>query len=167
ELAAHGFLGVNIPEEHGGSGLGISELAAVSEEVAAQGCPLLLMLVSPAICATIITRHGTNEQREDFLPRLATGAKMAFAITEPNAGSNSHNIETTAKLDGTDYRLNGTKYYISGVDEADQVLTVTKTGVDPVNGRAELSLFIVDTHAEGLHKHLIPMEIQAPEKQFT
>lgn len=167
ELAAHGFLGVNIPEEHGGSGLGISELAAVSEEVAAQGCPLLLMLVSPAICATIITRHGTNEQREDFLPRLATGAKMAFAITEPNAGSNSHNIETTAKLDGTDYRLNGTKYYISGVDEADQVLTVTKTGVDPATGRAELSLFIVDTDAHGLQKHVIPMEIHAPEKQYT
>ncbi len=167
ELAEHGFLGVNIPEEHGGAGLGISELAAVSEEVAAQGCPLLLMLVSPAICATIITRHGTNEQREEFLPRLAMGSKMAFAITEPNAGSNSHNIETTAKLDGEDYLLNGTKYYISGVDEAEHVLVVTKTGIDATTGRAELSLFIVDTNAPGLGQHRIEMEISAPEKQFT
>jgi len=167
ELAENGFLGVNIPEEHGGSGLGISELAAVSEEVAAAGCPLLLMLVSPAICATIITRHGTNEQREEFLPRLADGAKMAFAITEPNAGSNSHNIETTAVCDGANYRLNGTKYYISGVDEAEQVLVVTKTGIDAATGRAELSLFIVDTHSPGLSSHLIEMEIRAPEKQFT
>lgn len=167
ELSEHGFLGVNIPEEHGGAGLGISELAAVSEEVAAQGCPLLLMLVSPAICATILTRHGTNEQRDEFLPRLAAGAKMAFAITEPNAGSNSHNIETTATLDGSDYRLSGTKYYISGVDESEHVLVVTKSGVDVQTGRAELSLFIVDTDAPGLEKHRIPMEISAPEKQFT
>ncbi len=167
ELSENGFLGVNIPEEHGGSGLGISELSAVSEEVAAAGCPLLLMLVSPAICATIITRHGTNEQRDEFLPRLASGAKMAFAITEPNAGSNSHNIETTAVPDGDTYRLNGTKYYISGVDECDQLLVVTKTGVDAATGRAELSLFIVDTHSPGLSAHQIDMEIRAPEKQFT
>lgn len=167
ELSEHGFLGVNIPEEYGGSGLGISELAAVSEEVSAAGCPLLLMLVSPAICATILTRHGTEAQREEFLPQLAQGAKMAFAITEPNAGSNSHNIETTAVKRGDDYYLNGTKYYISGVDEADQILVVTKTGVDAATGRAELSLFVVDTQSVGLTAHRIEMEIQAPEKQFT
>lgn len=167
ELSEHGFLGVNIPEEYGGSGLGISELAAVSEEVSAAGCPLLLMLVSPAICATILTRHGTEAQREEFLPRLAAGSKMAFAITEPNAGSNSHNIETTATRRGDDYYLNGTKYYISGVDEADQILVVTKTGVDADTGRAELSLFVVDTHSAGLTAHRIEMEIRAPEKQFT
>lgn len=166
ELADNGFIGVNVPEELGGAGLGITELMLVSEEVAAAGCPLLLMLVSPAICATIIARKGTQAQREEFLPGLAAGKKMAFAITEPNAGSNSHEIDTRAIRDGDAYRLNGTKYYISGFDEAEHVLVVTRTGTDDA-GRGELSLFIVDTDARGLSSHNIPVEIRAPEKQFT
>ncbi len=167
ELATNGFLGVNIPEAYGGAGLGITELMLVSEEVASVGCPLLLMLVSPAICATILARHGTPAQREEFLPPLATGKKMAFAITEPNAGSNSHDIETVATKDGSGWRLRGTKYYISGFDEADQVLVVTRTGTDETSGRGELSLFIVDTQAKGLTATHIPVEIRAPEKQYT
>lgn len=167
ELGRAGFLGVNVPEEYGGAGLGITELAAVSEEAAAMGCPLLLTLVSPAICGTIITRHGTPEQRQQFLPGLAEGKKMAFAITEPNAGSNSHQIETVARPDGDGYRLSGTKYYISGFDEADHTLVVTRTGWDEKTGRGELSLFIVDRDSEGLTSQHIPVEIKAPEKQFT
>lgn len=166
ELADNGFIGVNVPEEFGGAGLGITELMLVSEEVAAAGCPLLLMLVSPAICATIISRKGTQAQRQEFLPGLATGNKMAFAITEPNAGSNSHEIDTRAIRDGDAYRLNGTKYYISGFDEAEHVLVVSRTGTDDA-GRGELSLFIVDTNTPGLSAHHIPVEIRAPEKQFT
>lgn len=166
-LSDNGYLGVNIPEEYGGSGLGITELAAVSEEAAAVGCPLLLMLVSPAICGTILTRFGSEEQREAFLPGLAAGGKMAFAITEPNAGSNSHEIETRAVLDGDDYVLNGTKYYISGVDESDHLLVVTRTGTDERSGRGALSLFVVDTKSAGLESRRIPVEIVAPEKQFT
>jgi alkylation response protein AidB-like acyl-CoA dehydrogenase len=166
-LSDNGYLGVNIPEEYGGSGLGITELAAVSEEAAAVGCPLLLMLVSPAICGTILTRFGSEEQREAFLPGLAAGRKMAFAITEPNAGSNSHEIETRAVRDGDDYVLNGTKYYISGVDESDHLLVVTRTGTDETSGRGALSLFVVDTKSAGLESRRIPVEIVAPEKQFT
>lgn len=166
-LSDNGYLGVNIPEEYGGSGLGITELAAVSEEAAAVGCPLLLMLVSPAICGTILTRFGSEEQREAFLPGLAAGGKMAFAITEPNAGSNSHEIETRAVRDGDDYLLNGTKYYISGVDESDHLLVVTRTGTDERSGRGALSLFVVDTKSAGLESRRIPVEIVAPEKQFT
>src|ERR1700732_4719041 len=64
ELAAGGFLGVNVPAEFGGGGMGIAELAIVLEELAANGCPLLLMVVSPAICATIIARFGSEEQKQ-------------------------------------------------------------------------------------------------------
>lgn len=167
ELSEHGYLGVNIPEAYGGAGLGITELMAVSEEAAAEGCPLLLMLVSPAICGTILSRFGTDAQKQEFLPKLAAGTKMAFAITEPNAGSNSHQLETTARKDDSDYILNGTKYYISGVDEAEQVLVVARTGTNPETGRASLGLFIVDCEAAGLRRELIPVEIRAPEKQFT
>jgi alkylation response protein AidB-like acyl-CoA dehydrogenase len=167
-LGQAGYLGVNVPEEHGGGGMGIAELAIVCEEVAAAGCPLLLFLVSPAICASIVTKFGSEDQRAQWLPRFATGElKMAFAITEPDAGSNSHRISTTATRDGDVYLLRGTKHYISAVDEAEAVLVVTRTGTDPLTGRASLSLFVVDTDAPGLQATLIPVEISSPEKQFT
>ena len=93
---------------------------------------------------------------------MATGKKMVFAITEPDAGSNSHNIATTATRDGDVYRLSGSKTYISGVDEADAMVVVTRTGTDPDTGRARLSLFVVDTDAPGLERTLIPIEIARP-----
>jgi len=167
-LGEAGFLGVHLPERYGGGGMGIAELTIVCEEVAAAGCPLLLILVSPAICATLLARFGTEEQQQRWLPGLASGeVKMAFAITEPDAGSNSHRISTTATRDGDEWRLGGTKYYISGVDEAEAVLVVARTGTDEETGRARLSLFIVDTDAPGLEATHIPVEIAAPEKQFT
>ncbi len=167
-VAEAGFLGVNVPEDYGGGGGGITELAAVQEELAAAGCPLLVIVVSPAICATIIARFGTEAQKQRWLPRFATGQlKMAFAITEPDAGSNSHNLSLTATKDGDIYRLNGSKYYISGVDECEAILVVTRSGVDPDTGRGRLSLFVVDVDTPGLQKQVIPVEITAPEKQFT
>jgi alkylation response protein AidB-like acyl-CoA dehydrogenase len=158
---------VHLPEEYGGGGAGIAELTIVCEEAAAQGCPLLLILVSAAICAELLARFGTPEQKEVWLRGLAADKKMAFAITEPDAGSNSHKLSTTATRDGDVYRLNGTKTYISGVDECDQLLVVTRTGVDEQSGRGLLSLFIVDRDAPGLTRTVIPVEISSPEKQFT
>jgi alkylation response protein AidB-like acyl-CoA dehydrogenase len=165
-VADLGFLGVHLPEEYGGGGAGMSDLAIVCEELAAQGCPLLLILVSPAICGELITRFGTEAQKERWLRPMAAGAKMVFAITEPDAGSNSHNLSMTAKRDGDIYRLRGTKTFISGVDEAPLMVVVTRTGTDPESGRGRLSLFVVDTDAPGLERTLIPIEIKAPEKQF-
>jgi alkylation response protein AidB-like acyl-CoA dehydrogenase len=160
-------MGVNLPEEYGGGGGGMSELAIVGEELAAQGCPLLLMLVSPAICGELLTRFGTTAQKEQFLRPMAAGTKMVFAITEPDAGSNSHNIACTAKRDGDVYRINGSKTFISGVDEAPGMVLVTRTGTESDTGRGTLSLFVVDTDAPGLERALIPTEISAPEKQYT
>lgn len=162
-----GFLGVNLPEEYGGGGSGMAELAIVCEELAAQGCPLLLILVSPAICGELLKQFGTATQQERFLRPMAGGRKMVFAITEPDAGSNSHNIATTATRDGDVYRLRGSKTFISGVDEADQMVVVVRTGIDVDTGRAQLSLLIADTDAPGLERTLIPMEIRSPEKQYT
>jgi alkylation response protein AidB-like acyl-CoA dehydrogenase len=168
ELAAAGYLGVNVSERYGGGGQGITELAIVEEELSAKGCPLLLLVVSPAICATIIAAFGTDEQKNRWLPGFGNGTlKMAFAITEPDAGSNSHNISTAASRDGDIYRLNGTKYYISGCDESQSVLVVTRTSTDEATGRGRLSLFVVDFDTPGLEMTPIPVEIVAPEKQFT
>jgi alkylation response protein AidB-like acyl-CoA dehydrogenase len=167
-LAGGGFVGINVPAAYGGGGRGLSELAVVCEECAAAGCPLLLLLVSPAICGSIIARFGSEEQRQTWLPGIGTGtSKMAFAITEPDAGSNSHRIATTAVAHRAGYRISGTKYYISGVDESSAVMVVARTGTDSRTGRGELSLFVVDTDAPGLSRQVIPVEIVAPEKQFT
>jgi alkylation response protein AidB-like acyl-CoA dehydrogenase len=167
EVGRLGYLGVGVPEEYGGGGRGITELAIVAEELAAAGCPLLLIVVSPAICATVIARSGTTEQKERWLPRLASGAtKMAFAITEPDAGSNSHRLSTVATRDGSDWLLSGRKTYISGVDEADAVLVVGRAE-DARTGTLRPALAVVPTDAPGFEKTLIPVEIIGPEKQFA
>ena len=161
-----GYLGVNIPEEYGGGGGGIGDTAAVCEELAAQGCPLLMMVVSPAICGSVIARFGTDEQKQRWLPGIADGTfTMAFAITEPDAGSNSHRITTTARRDGDAWVLNGQKVYISGVDEAQAVLVVARTE-DARTGKLKPCLFVVPTDAEGFEYHPIEMEIVSPEQQF-
>jgi alkylation response protein AidB-like acyl-CoA dehydrogenase len=169
-MAAPGFLSVHLPEQYGGGGGGLSELVVVSEASAAQGCPLLLILVSAGISAELLARFGTDDQRARWLPGLCTGEKMVFAITESDAGTNSHQLSTTATRDGDVYRLRGTKTYISGVDEAPRLLVVARTGVDDTDparpGRAQLSLFVVDTDAPGLDRTPIPVEITIPEKQF-
>jgi alkylation response protein AidB-like acyl-CoA dehydrogenase len=161
-----GYLGVHLPEALGGGGAGITELAIVCEELAAQGCPLLLILVSAAICAELIARFGTSEQQAEWVPAMAAGKKMAFAITEAGAGSNTHKIATTAVRDGDVYRVNGSKSFISGADEADQMLVVTRTGFDAQSERGLLTLLIIDVHTPGLAISPIPVEIASPEKQF-
>jgi alkylation response protein AidB-like acyl-CoA dehydrogenase len=164
-LAGHGFLAVNLPERYGGGGAGISELAIVGEEAAAVGCPLLTTLVSPAICGELIARYGTEAQCTQWLPGLAAGRKMAFAITEPDAGSNSHRIATTALRDGDAWRVSGQKTFISFIDEADAVLVVVRTGRAD-DGRGRLSLLVVDTDAPGISTTPIPVEIALPDKQY-
>ncbi|MCP9486863.1 MAG: acyl-CoA/acyl-ACP dehydrogenase [Gaiellaceae bacterium MAG52_C11] len=167
EAGALGYLGANIPEEYGGGGGGIAELAIVCEELAAAGCPLLMIVVSPAIAGTIIARSGTDEQKTAWLPGLAEGtAKLAFAITEPDAGTNSHNLATVARRDNGGWILNGRKTYISGVDESDAVLVVGRTD-DEQTGKLRPALFIVPRDTPGFDWKPIEMDVIAPEEQFA
>ncbi|MFF1448484.1 acyl-CoA dehydrogenase family protein [Streptomyces sp. NPDC058274] len=167
EAAKLGYLGVNLPEEYGGGGGGIAELSIVLEELGAAGCPLLMMVVSPAICGTVIARFGTDAQKQEWLPALADGSRtMAFGITEPDAGSNSHRITTTARRDeGGGWLLSGRKVFISGVDIADATLIVGRTE-DARTGRLKPCLFIVPRDAEGFGRRQIDMELHGAEKQF-
>ncbi len=168
DAGAAGYLGVAVPAEYGGGGAGMVELSIVAEEIAAAGCPLLLIVVSPAIAATVIATSGTAEQKERWLPRFADGSvRMSFAITEPDAGSNSHRITTTARRDPAGgWRLSGTKYYISGVDETDATLVVARLE-DAASGTLRPAMFIVPTDTPGMTFQPIDMAIHSPEKQFT
>ncbi|MEV4623438.1 acyl-CoA dehydrogenase [Asanoa sp. NPDC049573] len=166
EAGKLGYLGVSIPTEYGGGGGGITDLTIVCEELSATGSPLLLLVVSPAIVATILARHGTEAQRTEFLPRLADGSLLiAFAITEPEAGSNFHRLGTVAQRDGDEWVLNGRKCFISGVDHADYVMVVARTA-DAATGKLVPALFLVPTDAAGLTKSKLDMEIVSPEKQW-
>ena len=172
ELGEAGFIGINVPEQYGGGGAGMSELAVVAEGTASVGCPLLLLLVSSAISVEILARHGSSAQKQEWLTRLADGStKMAFAITEPDAGSNSHRIATTARRAGTgddaDYVISGSKYFISGVDESAAILTVAATGRDERTGRARLGVFIVPADAPGLQITSLPVAAMIPDRQST
>src|ERR1700712_1734427 len=159
EAGKLGFLGVNLPEEYGGGGAGMYELSLVMEEMSAGGCALLLMVVSPAINGTIISKFGTEEQKKRWIPGIADGSiTMAFAITEPDAGSNSHKITTTARRDGSDWILKGQKVYISGVDQAQAVLVVARSE-EAKTGNLKPALFIVPTDAPGFTWTKIEMEL--------
>jgi alkylation response protein AidB-like acyl-CoA dehydrogenase len=160
-LAEKGYLGVNIPEEYGGGGRGMTELAAVGEELAAAGCSLLLLVVSPAIAGSILARHGSEEQKDRWLRGIAAGTtKIAFAVTEPDAGTNTHNITTRAVADGNGgYRIRGQKVFISGVEDAEALMVVTRM-------EDGVGLFIVDVDAPGLSRTEIPTAPKGADKQW-
>jgi alkylation response protein AidB-like acyl-CoA dehydrogenase len=166
KMAESELLGVNVPTEYGGAGAGILELSVVCEELAASGCPMLMLILTGAICSSVLVRHGTEAQKRAWLPRFVSGdAKMAFAITEPNAGSNSHRLETLAVRRGDHYVLRGSKCFISGVDEAEAILVVAQMEKDG-GKKSRLGLFIVPCDARGLECRAMAFEIASPEKQF-
>ncbi|KAA9166008.1 acyl-CoA dehydrogenase [Amycolatopsis acidicola] len=168
ELGEAGLLGVHLPEEHGGGGAGLTELTIVVEELAAHGIPLLIAVISPAICGSILAAHGSAEMKAEWLPGIADGSrKMAFALTEPDAGSNSHNVATIAREDTDGWVISGGKYYISAADESEALLLVARDGEGAPGGRKPLSLFVVPIDSPGLTLQRIDTELTSPDRQFT
>ena len=165
-LAQAGFLGVHISEQYGGGGSGLADYNVVVEETAAQGCPMLSLVIG-SICAPIIEQHGSDAMKQTWLPGLASGKlKLAFAITEPNAGTNTHKVTTTATRSGEGWLLNGAKYWTSAVDESDAIMVVARGEAVDEKGRAKLSLFIVPAKAPGITMTPIETALQVPETQF-
>ena len=156
EMARAGLLAAMIPEEYGGSGLGLTAMALIMEVFARHALSNTLVLLT-AMDAMAILRGGTEEQKRRWLPPIAAGQlKLAFAITEPDAGTNSFRIRTVARRVDGGYRLNGQKAWITGVDVADAVLVVARSipyadivaqGLPRQYG---MSLFLVDRDTPGL-----------------
>jgi acyl-CoA dehydrogenase len=169
-MSDQGLLGLGVPEEYGGSGGGITEVTAAMEATSAAGTPLALYLLT-AFSRESILRHGAPEQCKRFVEPTASGAdRICFAITEPNAGTNSFAMESfaTKTLDGT-YLLNGQKIFISAVDAANRMLVVCRTArlADVADKRQGLSLFLIDVDTPGLTYQPIDIGIVMPDRQFT
>jgi alkylation response protein AidB-like acyl-CoA dehydrogenase len=167
ELGEAGFIGINLPEEYGGGGLGMEALSIVIEELAQHGLNVTLLTFSSGVSAPIIKEFGTEAQKAEWLPRLISGeAYFSFGITEPDAGSNTHNIKTTAKKVGDKFIVNGQKYWSTGLDRAAKYLIVARTGTDEKSGRGKLTLLLADNNAPGLTYHAIPALTYYPENSF-
>jgi alkylation response protein AidB-like acyl-CoA dehydrogenase len=168
DLGRAGLLGLHLPEEYGGGGGGMTDAVVVVEELAAHGMPMLIWVISPAICGSIVAHHGSEALKTEWLPGIADGTrKMAFGLTEPDAGSNSHQLSTTAGRDGDGWVINGGKYYISAIDQADALLLSTRDGDLSTSEKGKLSLFVVPTDTPGLSFQQIDTSIVSPDKQFT
>jgi alkylation response protein AidB-like acyl-CoA dehydrogenase len=168
ELGKAGLLGVHLPEEYGGGGGGMTEAVVVVEELAAHGMPMLIWVISPAICGSILAAHAGEAMKREWLPGLADGSrKMAFGITEPDAGSNSHALKTTARRDGDGWVISGSKYYISAIDQSEALLLVTRDADHSDDRHKALSIFVVPTDSPGLTFQKIPTSIVSPDQQFT
>ncbi|MFD4459262.1 acyl-CoA dehydrogenase family protein [Nocardia sp. NPDC058480] len=165
DLAAGGFVGLNIPEEWGGGGMGMSGLIAVAEETSRCAKGTVMLVVSSAIAGSVLARHGTTEQKERWLRGIAAGTtKLAFAITEPDAGSNAHNLRSELRRDGDGYVLNGQKTFISGAESADAILVVAR--LRDANGQlAQPVLAVVDATAPGVTRQRIEMPFIGADEQ--
>jgi alkylation response protein AidB-like acyl-CoA dehydrogenase len=164
-LGANGYLGVHLPEQYGGGGLGLTELAIVVHETAVAGCPMQSMLFSSGVTGTIIDRSANEEQKARWLPGVASGdVRLSFAITEPDAGSNAHRISTTARREADHYVLNGQKVFITGMESARLVMVVARTTLDEATGRGRLSVFMVDRDSPGLSWTPIRTVMNQPDK---
>lgn len=157
EMGNAGILGAMIPEEYGGTGVGLLAMALALETLSMEGVSASLFAVLTTMDTMAILKGGSEEQKQAWLPKIASGdIKMAFAITEPDAGTNSFRMKMFAKRDGDVYRLNGQKAWITGFDVADHAIIVARTmtleelkrqGLPKSYG---MGLFIVDTKAKGI-----------------
>ncbi|TYL40223.1 acyl-CoA dehydrogenase [Natronococcus pandeyae] len=165
DLARDGWLGVTIPEEYGGAGLGMLEMSMVIEELSRGGGQGgIIFVLTPVFGGISIERHGTDEQKERYLPAIADGdMRFCMGLTEAGAGTNTLNIETRAERDGEEFVLSGQKMWISGVENADEMLLIARTSEfdssDPTHG---LSMFLVPDPAEQDGISLTPLDVEVP-----
>ena len=151
KAGAAGFLCAEIPTEYGGGGGDYRHETVIMEEQLRAGVNGLGSQVHSQIVAPYFLHYGTEEQKQRWLPKMASGAMVgAIAMTEPNTGSDLQNIRTTAIRDGDEYVINGAKTYISNGQLCDLVIVVAKT--DPDKGAKGISLIVVETDTPGFER---------------
>jgi acyl-CoA dehydrogenase len=152
EAGQAGLLGMTVPEEYGGHGGDFRHDLVLLDQQAEKGVDGFASSLHNCIILPYVVRHGTEEQKKKWLPRLVTGELIsAIAMTEPGAGSDLQSITTTAIKDGNGYRLNGAKTFISSGQLANFIIVVAKT--DPSEGAKGISLMCLETDgAEGFRR---------------
>ena len=153
KMAKAGFMGIPIPKEYGGQGCDILTYAMCVEELA-KVCGTTAVIVSAhtSLCCDPILTYGTEEQKQKYLPDLASGKKIgAFGLTEPGAGTDAQGMQTKAVLDGDEYVLNGSKIFITNGKVADVYVIFAITGMVEKRGKMtkEISAFIVEKGTPG------------------
>ncbi|MDE7325440.1 MAG: acyl-CoA dehydrogenase [Lachnospiraceae bacterium] len=153
KMAKAGFLGIPIPKEYGGQGCDVLTYAMCVEELAKVcGTTSIIVSAHTSLCCDPILTYGTEEQKQKYLPDLASGRKLgAFGLTEPGAGTDAQGQQTKAVLDGDEWVLNGSKIFITNGKQADVYIVIAVTGTVEKNGRKskEISAFIVEKGTPG------------------
>lgn len=165
KLAELGILGMVVPEQYGGAGFDFVSLAIAVEEIS-KACAStgVIVAVHNSLVSYPILNWGNEEQKKRYLPKMASGEKLgAFALTEPNAGSDPGSLEMTAKPEGNYYILNGTKRFITNAGKADVFVVIANT--DKTKGSKGISAFIVDRNSPGfsIGKHEDLMGLRATD----
>ncbi|MEM7017790.1 MAG: acyl-CoA dehydrogenase family protein [Pseudomonadota bacterium] len=151
EMRDLGLFGLSIPEEYGGLGLTMEEEVQIAQELG-HTSPAFRSVIGTnvGIGSQGIVMHGTEEQKQHYLPKMASGEYIAsFALTEPEAGSDAGSLRTAARRDGDDYILNGTKRYITNAPRASVFTVFARTNPDEPGSRG-VSAFIVDANTPGI-----------------
>ena len=169
-VAEDGFVGIMVPEADGGAGLGMLEMVLLQEGLANAGIPLQSLVVGATMSLGPIGKHGTTEQKQKYLPAGCVGdIRFCFAITEPDAGTNTMRTSTMLTEDGSGgYKLNGRKTFITDAEGADYMLVVARNAqLSEVERKTDgFTIAIVDTKAPGIEMHPIELSIPLPEKQY-
>ncbi|MCS7094331.1 MAG: acyl-CoA/acyl-ACP dehydrogenase [Thaumarchaeota archaeon] len=167
-MREEGLTGTGVPEALGGSGMGLMGAVLVQEGLALEGLPVLQFLVTH-FSRDIVMRAGTPEQSMRFVrPTCVEGKRMSFALTEPQAGSNTWRITTFARREERGYVLRGQKVFISGAKESDFMLVVARTRrYDQVQDKRDgISLFVVETDNPGIRFQRLNIDTKSPEWQY-
>lgn len=151
EMRELGLFGLNIAEQYGGAGMSASQyLNALTEMSWAAPAYRAIMAIGNGIVNTALSKNGTPEQREKWLPAIASGAVAAFAITEPGSGSDSAAMRSMAVKTADGYILNGVKRYISNAPFADVILVIARTSTEDLPRNGHISAFLVPTDTAGV-----------------
>ncbi|OAK56199.1 acyl-CoA dehydrogenase family protein [Rhodococcoides kyotonense] len=169
-MVEQGLFALGVEERHGGAGGGLTATAAVMEEMSIAGTPPMLFSLT-SFARQAIIKHGTQAQiDEHVVPTLTAERTFCFAITEPDAGTNSFAMRTAAvRRDDGHYVLNGQKVFISGADDATHMMVIARTTpASKVVRRSDgISIFVLPKNTPGVTMSAMNIEWQAPEKQFT
>jgi len=171
-LVEQGIVGLNVPEEYGGAGMGLRGTTTVIETLNRNGVHLAMLLLHVTMAPLTIKQHGSPEMKERFLPKIVDGEDtFCFGITEIEAGTNTFENKTEARREGDEYVINGSKSYISAADEARYIILVTRTtpyeDVRDIDRSKGMSLIVVPMDSPGIDLNPLDLAITEEISQYS